>query len=274
MLKRTIPSTGEQLPIIGIGTYKGFDVGSGRDARAEVGGVLQSLYSAGGSVIDSSPMYGRAEEVAGDLITEQNAREKTFIATKVWTEGRSAGVEQMKRSMKLLRCIQTDLMQIHNLLDWRTHLATLRTWKEEGLIRYLGITHYSASAYADLEKIMRAEALDFVQLNYSLDEREAEERLLPLALDRGIAILANRPFGQGSLHRGLRGKLLPAWVREAGCESWSELLLKFTLSQKAVTCAIPGTGNAEHMVENCRAGDGPMLDESILKKLVEYWAGL
>jgi diketogulonate reductase-like aldo/keto reductase len=274
MLKRTIPSTGEQLPIIGIGTYKGFDVGSGRDARAEVGGVLQSLYSAGGSVIDSSPMYGRAEEVAGDLITEQNAREKTFIATKVWTEGRSAGVEQMKRSMKLLRCIQTDLMQIHNLLDWRTHLATLRTWKEEGLIRYLGITHYSASAYADLEKIMRAEALDFVQLNYSLDEREAEERLLPLALDRGIAILANRPFGQGSLHRGLRGKPLPAWVREAGCESWSELLLKFTLSQKAVTCAIPGTGNAEHMVENCRAGDGPMLDESILKKLVEYWAGL
>jgi diketogulonate reductase-like aldo/keto reductase len=165
-------------------------------------------------------------------------------------------------------------MQIHNLLDWRTHLATLRAWKAEGLIRYLGITHYNASAYADLEKIMRAESLDFVQLNYSLDERQAEQRLLPLAAERGIAVLANRPFGQGSLHRGLRGKALPAWARDTGCESWSEILLKFTLSQEAVTCAIPGTGNAEHMAENCRAGDGPMLDESISKKLIEYWDGL
>jgi diketogulonate reductase-like aldo/keto reductase len=274
MLTRRIPSTGEQLPVIGIGTYKGFDVGSGREARVHVGGVLQTLYSAGGSVVDSSPMYGRAEEVAGDLIAELSAREKTFVATKVWTEGRSAGIEQMKRSMNLLRCQQIDLMQIHNLLDWRTHLATLRAWKAEGLIRYLGITHYNASAYADLEKIMRAESLDFVQLNYSLDERQAEQRLLPLAAERGIAVLANRPFGQGSLHRGLRGKALPAWARDAGCESWSEILLKFTLSQEAVTCAIPGTGNAEHMAENCRAGDGPMLDESISKKLIEYWDGL
>jgi diketogulonate reductase-like aldo/keto reductase len=274
MLKRTIPSTGEQLPIIGIGTYKGFDVGSGGDARAEVGEVLRTLYSAGGSVVDSSPMYGRAEEVAGDLIAEQGVRGKTFVATKVWIEGRSAGIEQMKKSMKLLRCTQVDLMQIHNLLDWRTHLATLRAWKQEGHIRYLGITHYNASAYADLEKIMRDETLDFVQLNYSLDERDAEQRLLPLALDRGIAILANRPFGQGSLHRGLRGKALPAWAREAGCDSWSELLLKFTLSQKAVTCAIPGTGNPAHMAENCRAGDGPMLDKSVVKNLEAYWDGL
>jgi diketogulonate reductase-like aldo/keto reductase len=274
MRTRTIHSTGEQLPIIGIGTYKGFDVGSGREARAEVGEVLRTLYSAGGSVVDSSPMYGRAEEVAGDLIAEQNTREKTFIATKVWTEGRSAGIAQMKRSMKMLRCTQLDLMQIHNLVDWRTHLTTLRAWKGEGLIRYLGITHYSASAYAELEKIMRAETLDFVQLNYSLNEREAEQRLLPLALDRGIAILANRPFGQGSLHRGLCGKALPTWAREAGCESWSELLLKFTLSHKAVTCAIPGTGNAEHMAENCRAGEGDALDDTSLKKLIEYWEEL
>jgi diketogulonate reductase-like aldo/keto reductase len=271
MLTRPIPSTGEQLPVIGIGTYKGFDVGSNREARVKVGEVLRTLYSQGGSVVDSSPMYGRAEEVAGDLIAGQNAREKTFIATKVWTEGRSAGIDQMKRSMKLLRVEQIDLMQIHNLVDWRTHLATLRAWKEEGRIRYLGITHYASSAYADMEKIIRAESLDFVQLNYSLDERQAEQRLLPLAEERGIAVLANRPFGQGSLHKGLHGKPLPAWAREFGCESWPEILLKFTLSQKAVTCAIPGTGNPQHMAENCRAGDGPLLDASLVKKLVDYW---
>ncbi|HWF13575.1 MAG TPA: aldo/keto reductase [Candidatus Acidoferrales bacterium] len=267
MLTRPIPSTGEQLPVIGIGTYKGFDVGSRRDARAKVGEVLRTLYSHGGSVVDSSPMYGRAEEVAGDLITEQNAREKSFIATKVWTEGRSAGIGQMKRSMKLLRVDQIDLMQIHNLVDWRTHLATLRTWKEEGRIRYLGVTHYAASACADLEKIMRAEPLDFVQLNYSLDERQADQRLLPLAEERGIAVLANRPFGQGSLHKALHGKPLPPWARESGCETWPEILLKFTLAQKAVTCAIPGTGNPQHMAENCRAGDGPLLDASLVKKI-------
>lgn len=272
MRTRPIPSTGEQIPVIGIGTYKGFDVGSGREARAKVGEVLHTLYSAGGTVVDSSPMYGRAEEVAGDVIATQDARKKTFVATKVWTEGRDAGVEQMKRSMKLLRCTQIDLMQIHNLVDWRTHLTTLRAWKDQGLIRYLGITHYSASAYADLEQIMRAEALDFVQLNYSLDERQAAQRLLPLAAQRGIAVLANRPFGQGSLHRGLRDKPLPAWAREVGCESWSELLLKFTLSQEAVTCAIPGTGNPAHMAENCRAGEGPMLDASVIQRLIQFWS--
>jgi diketogulonate reductase-like aldo/keto reductase len=271
MLTRLIPSTGEPLPVIGIGTYKGFDVGSDRDVRAKVGDVLRTLYTHRGSVVDSSPMYGRAEEVAGDLIAEQHARKITFVATKVWTEGRTAGIEQMKRSMKLLQCEQIDLMQIHNLVDWRTHLATLRAWKEEGRIRYLGITHYASSAYADLEKIMRAEPLDFVQLNYSLDERQAEQRLLSLAAERGIAILANRPFGQGSLHKGLRGKPVPAWVQEAGCETWSEILLKFTLSNKAVTCVIPGTGNPQHMAENCRAGEGPELDESLIKKLVDYW---
>jgi diketogulonate reductase-like aldo/keto reductase len=271
MLTRRIPSTGEQLPIVGIGTYKGFDVGP-REPRTGVSDVLRTLYAAGGSVIDSSPMYGRAEEVAGDLITEQGAREKTFLATKVWVEGRNAGIEQMTRSMKLLRCEKVDLMQIHNLVDWRTHLATLRAWKQEGRIRYLGVTHYNASAYKDLENIMRSESLDFVQLNYSLDERQAEERLLPLAADRGIAILANCPFGQGRLHRKRDGKTIPAWAREAGCESWSEILLKFTLSQKAVTCTIPGTRNAEHMAENCRAGDGALFDKPVIKQLVEYWS--
>ena len=271
MLTRTIPSTGEALPVIGIGTYKGFDVAPGGNQRAALMDVVRTLFSFGGSLLDSSPMYGRAEEVAGEVLAGEHAREKAFIATKVWTQGRSAGIDQMNRSMKLLRCDRIDLMQIHNLVDWRTHLATLRTWKEEGRIRHLGITHYSSSAYGEMEKIMRAEALDFVQLNYSLDEREAEQRLLPVAAERGIAVLANLPFGQGRLFRALRGKPVPRWMQEAGCETWSQVLLKFTLSNPAVTCVIPGTGNPAHMAENCRAGDGAMLDESLIRKLIAVW---
>lgn len=270
MLTRTIPSSGEALPVIGIGTYKGFDVGSSGKQRAAVGGVLGTLFSLGGSVLDSSPMYGRAEEVAGELLAGQYVREKAFVATKVWTQGRTAGIDQMNRSMKLLRCARIDLVQIHNLLDWRTHLATLRAWKEEGRIRYLGITHYSLSAYGEMEKIMRAGTLDFVQLNYSLDDREAERRLLPLAAERGMAVLVNLPFGQGRLFKTLRGKPVPQWMHEAGCETWSQVLLKFTLANKAVTCVIPGTGNPDHMTENCRAGDGGMLEESQVRKLVAF----
>src|SRR5579863_5422813 len=254
MLTRTIPSSSEALPVIGLGTYKGFDVGSSGKGRAALGEVLSTLFSLGGSVLDSSPMYGRAEGVAGDLLATQRAREKAFIATKVWTQGRCSGIDQMNRSMKLLRCERIDLMQIHNLVDWRTHLATLRAWKEEGRIRYLGITHYSSSAYGEMEKIMRAEALDFVQLNYSLDDREAERRLLPLAAERGMAVLVNLPFGQGSLFQRLRGKPVPAWMKEAGCETWPQILLKFALSHLAVTCVIPGTSNPHHMAENCQAG--------------------
>jgi diketogulonate reductase-like aldo/keto reductase len=270
MLSRIIPSSGEALPVIGLGTYKGFDVGSGGKDRAALGGVLSTLFSFGGSVLDSSPMYGRAEGVAGDLLAAQGGREKAFVATKVWTQGRGAGIDQMNRSMKLLQCERIDLMQIHNLVDWRTHLATLRAWKEEGRIRYLGITHYSSSAYGEMEKIMRAEALDFVQLNYSLDDREAEQRLLPLAAERGMAVLVNLPFGQGRLLRSFRGKPVPAWMKEAGCETWSQVLLKFTLARKAVTCVIPGTANPAHMAENCRAGDGAMLEESLVRKLIGF----
>jgi diketogulonate reductase-like aldo/keto reductase len=274
MLTRKIPSTGEELPVIGLGTYKGFDVASGSKEWAALGEVLRELVSAGGSVLDSSPMYGRAEGVAGELLAAQALREKLFVATKVWTQGRAAGIDQMKRSMNLLRCDRLDLMQIHNLVDWRTHLATLRAWKKEGRIRYLGITHYSSSAYGEMEKIMRAEALDFVQLNYSLDEREAERRMLPLAAERGIAVLANLPFGQGSVFPRLRGKQVPALMKEAGCETWPQVLLKFTLSHPAVTCAIPGTANPHHMAEDCQAGAAPMLDEALRKKLVAYWDAL
>jgi diketogulonate reductase-like aldo/keto reductase len=271
MLTRTIPSSGEAIPIVGLGTYKGFDASLREKERTALGEVLSTLFAAGASVIDSSPMYGRAEGVVGELLAAQHAREEAFIATKVWTEGRAAGIEQMNRSMNLLRCERIDLMQIHNLVDWRTQLATLRGWKEAGRIRYLGITHYSSSAYAEMEKIMRAEALDFVQLNYSLDDREAERRLLPLAAERGVAVLVNLPFGAGRLLRSVRGEPVPAWLREAGCEGWPEALLKFTLANNAVTCVIPGTGNAVHMAENCRAGEGPPLEASIVKRLAEFW---
>jgi len=271
MLTRTIPSSGEALPVIGIGTYKGFDVGSGNKERTALGDVLRVLFSQEGSVLDSSPMYGRAEEVAGELLAAQGASKNAFVATKVWTEGRGAGIDQMNRSMKLLQCENIDLMQIHNLVDWRTHLATLRAWKEEGRIRYLGITHYSSRAYGEMEEIMRAEKLDFIQINYSLDDREAAQRLLPLAAERGMAVLVNLPFGQGSLLKTLRGKPVPLWMQEAGCDTWPEALLKFVLAHPAVTCVIPGTGNPEHMAENCRAGVGTMLDGSLVRKLVVNW---
>ena len=271
MLTRIIPSTGEALPAIGIGTYRGFDVGKDGKARTALAEVLRNLYAAGGSVLDSSPMYGRAEEVAGDLLAAEGARGKTFVATKVWTTGRRAGVEEMNRSMKLLRAEPIDLMQIHNLVDWCTHLATLRAWKEEGRVRYLGVTHYSSSAYGQLEHILGTEELDFVQLNYSLDDREAERRLLPIAATRGVAVLVNLPYGQGRMFERLRGQPVPAWMREAGCATWAQAFLKFVLSQKAVTCVIPGTGNPDHMAENCRAGLEPMLDDSVRKKLVEFW---
>lgn len=274
MLTRTIPTSGEALPVIGLGTYRGFDVSSRSKEKVALGQVLRTLLSMGGSVLDSSPMYGRAEEIAGELIAGQQVREKVFVATKVWTQGRAAGIKQMEQSMKLLRCERIDLMQIHNLVDWRTHLATLRAWKEERRIRYLGITHYSSSAYGEIEKIMRAEALDSVQLNYSIEDREAEQRLLPLAAERGVAVLVNLPFGQGSLFRTLRGKPIPTWVRETGCETWSQALLKFALSHEAVTCVIPGTGNADHMMQNCQAGQPPMLDDATRKKLIAYWKSL
>ena len=269
--RRPIPSTGETLPVIGLGTYMGFDVGTKPKDRVALSEVLRTLFSYGGTVIDSSPMYGRAEGVVGDLLAETSSHGKAFLATKVWTSGRSAGIDQMKSSMQLLRRQPIDLMQIHNLVDWRTHLATHRAWKEERRLRYFGITHYTSSAYAEMERIMRAERLDFVQLNYSLDEREAERRLLPLAAERGMAVLVNLPFGAGSLLRMLRTKPVPEWMREAGCATWSQVLLKFVVAHPAVTCAIPGTGNPNHMDENCRAGLGPMLDESLRKRLVAFW---
>ncbi len=258
MHTRAIPASGEALPVIGCGTYLGFDAAPGSEGYAALPGVLKALFDAGGRVLDSSPMYGRAEATTGELLEAGSRRAEAFVATKVWTQGRAEGVRQMQQSMRLLRSERIDLMQIHNLVDWRTHLATLREWKAAGRVRYIGITHYTESAYAEVEAVLRAERLDFLQINYAADDRQADQRLLPLAAERGVAVIVNRPFGGGSLLRGLLPRPLPGWAAEIGCTSWPQLLLKFVLSQPAVTCAIPGTRRAEHMADNARAGTGTL----------------
>ena len=269
MLTRTIPSSGEKLPIVGVGTWENFDVSSKASEQAPLGEVLSSLFTAGGSVIDSSPMYARAEGVVGTLLSGMQPRPKAFIATKVWTQGAREGIEQMQRSMQLLHAQPMDLMQIHNLLDWRVHLPTLLAWKDEGRLRYTGITHYTPSGHAELESVMRAAPWDFVQLDYALDDRAAEQQLLPLAAERGIAVLVNRPFGGGRLLKRLGRKPLPDWAAELGCTNWAALLLKFILGHPAVTCAIPGTGNPEHMRQILEAGSGPLPDESMRRRMHE-----
>jgi aryl-alcohol dehydrogenase-like predicted oxidoreductase len=268
---RPIPSTGERLPVVGCGTYVGFDAEPGTDAYRELPAVLQALFDAGGSVVDSSPMYGRAETTVGELLEASQAHGRAFLATKVWTSSRERGIEQMKQSMKRLKTKPIDLMQIHNLVDWRAHLVTLKDWKQQGTIRYLGVSHYTPSAYPQLEAVMREQALDVVQLNYSVDEREAEARLLPLAADRGIAIIVNRPFGGGGLLGNLARRPLPGWAADIGCTSWAQVLLKFVLSHPSVTCVIPGTGRARHMADNAAAGSGPLPDAALRERIASEW---
>jgi diketogulonate reductase-like aldo/keto reductase len=266
MNTRPIPATREALPVIGCGTWIGFNVDPGGAEQQRLAGVLEALFAAGGSVIDSSPMYGRAEAVAGDLLVASKARERAFLATKVWTSGRDAGIAQMEESLRRLRTERIDLMQVHNLVDWRTHLKTLRGWKDQGRVRYIGITHYTSSAYAEVEAVLRAEKLDFLQINYSLDARQAEQRLLPLAAERGVAVIVNLPFGGGGLLRRLRDKPLPGWAAEIGCTSWAQLLLKFVLGHPAVTCTIPGTGSPQHMADNAAAGAGALPDAAFWRR--------
>ena len=268
MQQRRIPSSGAMLPVIGVGTWRTFDVGKRPEERAPLAEVLRLLFEAGGSVIDTSPMYGAAEGVVGDLLAGAGTRDTTFIATKVWTSGRAAGAEQMARSLQLLRTGHVELMQVHNLLDWRAHLPTLRAWKQEGRIRYLGVTHYTDSAHDELEAVLRAERWDFVQLNYAADDRAVERRLLPLAAERGTAVIVNQPFGGGGLLRRLSPRPLPAWAGEIGCTSWAQLLLKFVLAHPAVTCVVPGTSKPDHLRDNVRAGSGPLPDAAQLRRLV------
>lgn len=253
---RPIPSSAEPLPVIGCGTWLGFDRSPGSAEFAQLPRVLAALFAAEGSVVDSSPMYGKAEAAVGQVLDEADTREEAFLATKVWTTGREAGIRQMEDSFRLLRTDQIDLLQVHNLVDWRVHLATLREWKAEERVRYVGISHYTSSAYAEVEEVLRSEALDFLQINYSVEESESAQRLLPLAAERGVAVLVNRPFGGGALLRRLHAKPLPAWAAEIGCTRWPQVLLKFVLSHPAVTCAIPGSGSPEHMAQNVLAGCG------------------
>jgi aryl-alcohol dehydrogenase-like predicted oxidoreductase len=267
MQTRPIPASGKALPVIGVGTWQTFDVGASAAERIPLAEVLRVLFEAGGSVIDSSPMYGKAQGVVGELLTASRDRDKAFIATKVWTTGRQAGIDQMRHSMGLLGTDHIELMQVHNLVDWRTQLATLRAWKEEKRITYLGMTHYTASGYDQLEAVMRSEPLDFVQLDYAIDDRGVEQRLLPLAVDRGIAILVNQPFGGGGLIRKLSAKPLPDWAGEIGCRSWAQILLKFVLGHPAVTCVIPGTSKPEHMRDNVQAGRPPMPDAAMCARM-------
>jgi len=269
MLMRAIPSSGEKLPVIGLGTWRTFDVDLTPDNRKQLEDVLALFVKFGGRVIDSSPMYGQAEEVIGDLTATLGIRDKLFLATKVWTRGKESGISSMERSMARLRTKRIDLMQVHNLVDVHTQLATLREWKEKGRIRYLGITHYESGAFGEVEKIMRSEKLDFVQINYSLMEREAEERVLPLAQERGIAVVVNRPFGGGDLFARARAKQLPDWAAEFDCRSWAQFFLKWIVAHPAVTCAIPATDNPRHVEDNMQGGIGRLPDAKMRQRMVE-----
>ncbi|MEA3194401.1 MAG: hypothetical protein QOD26_2734 [Betaproteobacteria bacterium] len=262
-----LPQQKMNLPKIGLGTWQTFDVGSDAAARAPLREVLKLL---DGNVVDSSPMYGSSETVAGDLIAELGLRPKLFVATKVWTQGRDEGIRQMETSFQRLRVQQMDLLQVHNLVDVSTHAKTLRDMKAAGKVRNIGITHYTSSAYAAVERELKANPWDFLQINYSLGEREAEQRILPLAREKKVAVIINRPFQEGSLFRTTKGKALPPWAAELGITSWAQYFLKWIVSHPAVTCAIPGTGRPEHMRDNLGAGQGPMPDEKARKRMAEH----
>jgi diketogulonate reductase-like aldo/keto reductase len=267
LITRPIPSSGEQLPVIGIGTWQTFDVGASAAERAPLEEVVSAFVELGGKVIDSSPMYGASESVVGDVVAKLGVREKLFIATKVWTSGKAAGIAQMNESMRKLRVRQMDLMQVHNLVDVETHLATLRDWKREKRVRYVGVTHYTAGSHDDVARMIESHTLDFIQINYSVGEREADRRLLPLAKERGVAVIANRPFAGGDLFRRLRSRPLPKWASEIDCDSWAQLLLKFVVSHPAMTCAIPGTGKVAHLRDNMKAATGRLPDEKMRRQI-------
>jgi diketogulonate reductase-like aldo/keto reductase len=271
---KKIPATGEPMPVVGLGTWQSFDVSADAAARGPLREVLQGLVRAGGRMVDSSPMYGAAESVVGDLVAGLGMRDKLFIATKVWTSGRAEGVRQMEISFRRLRTDRIDLMQVHNLLDVETHTGTLQDMKQRQKLRYIGITHSSASAHAEVERRLKAGQYDFVQINYSLGEPQAERRVLPLALEKRIAVIANRPFAEGALFRRVKGRPLPPWSTELGIESWAQYFLKWIVSHPAVTCAIPGTGNPKHMADNLAAGAGALPDQAARKRMADYFQSL
>jgi diketogulonate reductase-like aldo/keto reductase len=264
-------SNSPALPRIGLGTWQTFDVGADAAARADLREVLKLL---DGNVVDSSPMYGSAESVVGDLVAELGIRERLFIATKVWTRGREDGIRQMETSFRRLRVQVMDLMQVHNLVDVAVHAKTLQDMKAKGRVRYIGITHYTASAYSEVERAMTIAPWDFLQINYSLAEHEAGEKILPMAKDLGLRVLINRPFGEGSMFRKVRDKAMPGWAAELGIATWAQYFLKWIVSHPAVTCAIPGTSNPKHMKDNLGAGQPPFPDEAARKRMAAYFDAL
>ena len=274
MTTRKVPSSGEEIPVIGMGSSDTFDVGDDPASREGLRGVLRSLVAGGGRVIDTSPMYGRAESVLGDLIDELGLESQLWYATKVWTRGREAGARQIDESFARLRTKKLDLLQIHNLLDWREHVPTLRALQAAGRVRYAGITHYRAEAHADLERVLGEEKFDWLQINYSLAEREAEQRLLPFSRDRGVAVMVNRPFADGAMFAKVRGRPLPDWAAEIGCRSWGQFFLRFVVSHPAVTCVIPATSKPQHMIDNAAAGLAPLPDQQQRRRMAEFWEGL
>jgi diketogulonate reductase-like aldo/keto reductase len=270
-LERRIPKTREALPAVGLGTWQVFDVAGDAKELGQARETLKTFADMGGRLIDSSPMYGSSEAVTGQLATELGLPGKLFVATKVWTSGKQAGIRQMEDSIRKLRVGRLDLMQVHNLVDVETHLATLRDWKAAGRVRYLGITHYHAGAHADLERLIKPGAIDFVQVNYSLAEPEAGARLLAAAAASGTAVIVNRPFAEGAMFGRVRGKALPEWAREAGCESWAQYFLKWILAEPAVTCVIPGTRNPRHVADNLGALSGSLPDAALRRRMAEHF---
>jgi len=267
-LSRTIPSSGETIPVLGLGTWQTFDVGRGAADRETLEGCLSEFATIPGGMIDTSPMYGRSEEVIGDLMAKLGVRDRLFVATKVWTSGKKRGADQMEQSMKKLHIQQVDLMQVHNLVDVQTHLETIRAWREAGRVRYVGVTHYTAGHHDDVARVLEAEPVDFVQINYSVAEREADRTILPLAAERGIAVIVNRPFGGGNVLGRLSGKPLPGLAADIGCSTWAQLLLKFVISHPAVTCVIPATSKVDHLRDNMRAAYEPMPDAAMRDEIV------
>ena len=274
LIERAIPASGEALPVVGVGTWQTFDVAGDPAARNALKEVLGLFAKGGGRVIDSSPMYGSSETVTGDLIAESGLAGKLFVATKVWTSGRDEGIRQMDLSFKRLRASSMDLMQVHNLVDVAVHTKTLEDWKAKGRVRYLGITHYTSSAYGEVERWLKTGKYDFLQINYSLAERSAEDRLLPLAMDQKTAVIINRPFAEGAMFRRVRGKPVPEWAREFGAATWAQFFLKWIVSHPAVTCAIPGTGKPEHMLDNLGGGTGALPDAAMRKRMVLHFESL
>lgn len=273
-IRKAIPGSAETLPVIGLGTSRTFNISSDQAALSGLAEVLQTFFDSGGELIDSSPMYGRAEQVIGELLSRIGYGDKLFAATKVWTDGKQSGIRQMEDSLQKWGVERFDLMQIHNLRDWQTHLETLVAWKAEGKIRYCGITTSHGRDHRELEQILSRESLDFVQFSYNIEDRTVEKRLLPLAADRGMAVLINRPFQRGELFRKVKGKALPGWAAEFDCSSWGQFFLKFIVSHPDVTCVIPATSKVHHMQDNMMAGIGRLPDTAMRKRMVDFFATL